>query len=166
MPEPTWAGNNPPAEGGGGGGGGGLDPATNWLQLSGAPVTFTDNDGGLLPFGSYGDGNAGLLDLTDPLNPVVMEDGVYAVTAVVRCEGVMAPDGLTRVALLLDRNGKAASAYFTLTGNDAADAQMSFVTPSNTVYIPAGGIIQVTISVGGGGAGDYRVADVTIQRLA
>jgi hypothetical protein len=92
---------------------GGSDPILPDFTLHrafyiGAHVTIFDGstanlDWGSGPMGGYGDAN--LLDLTDPTNPVFKQGGVYAVTVIARAQTDMAAGGGFRLAIdLLDAN--------------------------------------------------------------
>lgn len=121
---------------------GGLMPV--WAEYNGNILTEIANGAeAYLPLDDIGDGTP-LLDLTDPAAPAVLADGYYAATAIVRSSGPLTDGGVYEATLHLDPEDKDAISHFTSAPPGEAGLD-SFLSPSCTFFIPAGGLITLNI---------------------
>lgn len=113
--------------------------SSNCELVSGLSVTVANLFGGNLSW-DVPVGSDTLLDRTDPLNPAVLTDGVYAVSVTCVPATSITVGGYYELALLLDVNGTSASSQQTaesITANKYPVASCSV-----TYFIPAGGLIN------------------------
>lgn len=150
---PDW---RPPA------GGGGSQTAREALQGSDVVHVL---DGGTAPLPWAKINGSDLLDLTDPLSPVVVTAGVYAFSVLIT--GLMMTEGGTfQAQLALDTAG--ANDSLTPIAPPATAANPSPITEvSATYYLPAGAIVQAgVLSMDGGQAIDFAIVYALLQRIS
>ncbi len=132
----------------------------NWAEYNGTTTTINAHDGTDLELTSLGDGTA-LLDLGDPQRPRVLEAGVYAVTAMMRCTSAPA-DFTCRGILHLDRDDRDAVAWMSGSGNGSDDLLLS---ASVTFYMEAGDDIRLSAVNYSAAMQDFKWDELIIQRL-
>lgn len=151
-----------------GGGGGSLPGDENWAEYNGGTVTVANTAGAYLPLSNLGDGFP-LLDFSAPTLPVVVADGVYAVTANFRVDNLSA-DGWFEAALHLDKDDRDAIIKCTSPfGTAAREATQTAVkcSLSNTFWVPAGGQIVLHVDNWDGAASrDFTYEELIVQRLS
>lgn len=155
------------------GGGGGASTDTQRAAYSGNPVSVPDAPGGqpkALTWDSLGSGEA-LLDLTDPELPEVITGGIYAVTAVAHATELLNAGATYQATLHLDYFGDDAvcetSGTNDLGPGGPALGLESMVSLACTYYIPAGGVISLTVLLSDGTADrDFNLREAMIQRLS
>lgn len=132
-------------------------------QIRGNAVTIANGATGSLTWDTKLSGSD-LLDLTDPANPAVITAGVYAVTIRVGNFGLTV-GGTFFAEFDLDLNGEDPEVIPTSPPSVAGQTHPTIVA-SMTYYIPAGGVINVTVGNNdGANAVDFTLFAV-VQRVS
>lgn len=132
-------------------------------QITGDPVTITDGSSDKLTWDTKDSGTE-LLDLTDPANPVAVADGIYAVTVEVNAAAITV-GGFYTVTLALDTAGDDANVTVSSPPSTAAFGT-PIVSVSLTYFIPAGGVLNVTVdSEDGASSVDYNITLASVQAV-
>ncbi len=106
-----------------------------------------------------------LLDLSDPLNPTVVSDGVYAVTVTASTDPI-STGGYYTLYLTLDSTAEDAVAAHDSPPSIAA-INNPFVSCSLTYFIPAGGIINASVYNGDGvNSVVFYIYTAIVQRIS
>lgn len=133
-------------------------------SYSGSPLSAPNNATTYLTWDSLGAGSA-LLDLTDPSAPTVLVAGIYSVTASIEDSTAVTVGGGLQVVLHLDHSNQDAVCEATYGVGSRADGRY-LTSLNNTFYIPAGGVIAVTIfNADGAVAHDVHLREAIIQRV-
>lgn len=153
------------------GGGGGSQPVTR-AQYGGDSVTIANGEQGLLKWSPYfgNDGETPLLDLTDPLNPTILEAGVYAITVVptIANGGSFTVGGTFNAALALDLEGDDTAGYSAYSIPATEDNEQAINLPMQaTYYLAAGAVLNLTVNNNDGVQDlDFAFDACMIQRLS
>ncbi len=158
------------ADDGGGGNGGSQPSALKRARYFGLPVTCPgDASRVFLTLDTKISGDD-ILDLSTPSHPVVVEEGVYAVTAVFQqVDGLieMTPGAVFQIFLALDaaNDGTDIDQQSPSAGDSGAPAH-PLIAASTTFYIPAGGIINVALrNLDVGVSQDFACNEFEIQQI-
>lgn len=146
------------------GDGGGYTPPTEWEQLQGSNVTIPDGNDASLTWDTKIAGSD-LLDLSIPINPVIITAGIYAVTVYAGAGSAMTVGGWWNMFLELDQAGANFVAVIDQVIATAAVRAPRF-TLGLTGYLPAGAQLQVNVH-NGDGASDlpFAIQFAQIQRI-
>jgi hypothetical protein len=146
-----------------GGGGGGSQPITHEAFASGPSNGI--NDGESEPLGWVRDTGDVLVDLTDPLFPVIVTEGVYAVTVGVTTTNLTA-GGYFSTELVFDYDG-AYQAVSPTSPTATAVLTNPTVVVSLTYYLPAGAKLALNAyNFDGVATRNFQIVQAYIQRLA
>lgn len=146
--------------------GGGSQPVTREQFHAAGSVTIANGANGVLTWAKSTGGTA-LVDLTDPAAPAIVTAGTYAVAVRVNPAGALTVGGCYVVKLELDANGEDPEIDVTSAAASAANFAVPQVGNWLTYYIPAGGVIVVTVAnLDGVASVDYQLAFAAVQRLA
>lgn len=121
-------------------GGGGSSSAVQTHGYYSGPSTSVPNFSSAdLPLGSFHTGDD-LLDVTDPGAPVVIDAGVYAITALTQPSVDMTAGGIYTLSMEFDSDGDDQSFALTLEGTAGLPRPPALL--AFTYYIPAGGLLR------------------------
>lgn len=140
---------------------GGSTTYADLASYSGDAVTVANNGNGYLTWDTLGSG-VELLDRTDPAAPLVLVEGIYAVTANVTVEPITAA-GYIVIELHLDHQGQ-----------DAVTVMEAFVpnggwgiSVTNTYFVPEGGEVAVRVrNFDGVASRDFTLLEALVQRTS
>jgi hypothetical protein len=128
--------------------------------IVGNPVSIADTHNALLTW-DESQGPDVLLDLTNPVAPVVIDAGVYAVSTSIL--GSLSPGGTFGGRLRLDATGEQAFVFETV-GPGGIGPYLSL---TETWYIPEGGVIEVRVwNEDGTATQDFIIEQANVQRLS
>lgn len=97
-----------------------------------------------LPFSAaQDDSGTGVLDLTDPTQPLTLTAGIYAVTATVRALGAPAAGTTCSIEIDFDEEGVDWPSASTTAPLDGASGRYASITA--IYYMPAGAVLQVGV---------------------
>lgn len=132
--------------------------------ISGTVTSIPDGDNDFLYWDTKVSGDD-LLDLTDPQQPTIVSDGVYAVTVSVEC-APLTVGGYYIPTLTLNAAGDNGNVFSSSPPSVTAD-QTPGVALSLTYFVPAGGQVIVTVSnFDGVSAVDFFLQAAVIQRIS
>jgi hypothetical protein len=132
--------------------------------LNGLEVTIANGAGGDLQW-QHVSGDA-LLDLTDPALPLVVEEGVYAITVEVLPSADMTAGGAYQVSFDMDVNNEDASV--TATSPPAVTAILAPATTVGMTYFCAAGAALLVNLGNRDGVQDlnFKIQHAVVQRLS
>lgn len=143
---------------------GGTQPTTHESFGGGTSVTIPDGEVGQVRW--VRDAGDVLVDLTDPFFPVVIDAGVYAVSAVFDATGPMAVGGLYSAELAFDYDGP----YNSIAANSpiaTAERPNPRVPVTLTYYIAAGAKLAATVqNLDGEAQRTFKQISAYMQRIA
>jgi hypothetical protein len=144
----------------GGGGGGGSSLATeSGSYFDSNPTTITNGGSAFLPFAAHGNGVA-VLDITNPIHPLVKKAGLFVVTAEVLPTTVLTAGGSFGLVLTLDWSGDAIE----ITNGVAADIGVCDV--SNSWVLAAGADFGLLCrNFDGAASRGFYINSVTVSRV-
>lgn len=139
-----------------------IDDRAEYAGGAATQVSIASGASGLLPW-VLGFGDA-LLDLTDPLNPLMVAAGVYAITSIVQQNDIVGARCFEAVLHLDSTNEDAISQVTTFI--PAGLIVYPHATLTCTWYVPAGGKLFVQCWNFGAAASDFQLLETMIQRLS
>jgi hypothetical protein len=143
-----------------GGGGSSLVYESGYYEQSGGATNIANNANALLSFDDYAGGDD-VLDITNPIHPLVRKDGLFIVSVEAWPTGTITPGGSFTLALTLDFTGEAIEMR-----NTASTESGGICEISDSWVMAAGEQFRLyCYNFDGAEAHDFHINNATVSRI-